>query len=124
MIVRRTQQPLHFHRADWLQAWAAGDDRLGRTPLLPDQAWLAALWCELLVALPAPEQAATRPLLHRRFLQAPRERGAWATPLSGLPPQLELFGTTHIPHQTLEAIATLVEHTQVLLVVPNSCRYH
>jgi exodeoxyribonuclease V gamma subunit len=86
----------------------------------PEQAWQPALWRALLAALPAPEQAATRPLLHRRFLQALRP----GAKLAGLPQRVVLFGTTHIPHQTLEAIAALAEHVQVLLAVPNPCRYH
>jgi exodeoxyribonuclease V gamma subunit len=109
------------YRSDWLQAWAAGDDRLGRQPLPPGQAWQPALWRELLAALPAPEQAATRPWLHQRFLQALGQPGGAA---AGLPPRLVLFGTTHLPHQTLEAIAALAGQVQVLLAVPNPCRYH
>lgn len=110
------------YRSDWLQAWAEGDDRLGATPVPADQAWQPALWREVLAALPAAEQAATRPLLHRRFLQALREGGGGGFP--GLPQRVLLFGTTHIPHQTLEAVAALAEHVQVLLAVPNPCRYH
>ena len=108
------------YRSDWLQAWTAGDDALGATPVAPEQAWQPALWRALLAELPAPEQAATRAQLHRRFLQALRQGGSFA----GLPQRVVLFGTTHIPHQTLEAIAALAEHVQVLLAVPNPCRYH
>ena len=115
------------YRSDWLQNWAGGGhalgDGLGAARVPPEQAWQPALWRALLADLPADELAATRPLLHRRFLQALR-RAASGTSFAGLPPRVVLFGTTHIPHQTLEAIAALSEHVQVLLAVPNPCRYH
>ena len=114
------------YRSDWLQAWAAGSDGLGATTVPPEQAWQPALWRALLAELPAAEQAATRPLLHRRFLQAlrPGGQGGQNGSIAGLPRRVVLFGTTHIPHQTLEAVAALAEHMQVLLAVPNPCRYH
>ena len=108
------------YRSDWLQAWAAGDNRLGATAVPAGQAWQPALWRALLAALPATDHAATRPLLHARFLQALQPGARFA----GLPQRVVLFGTTHIPHQTLQAIAALAEHVQVLLAVPNPCRYH
>ncbi len=115
------------YRSDWLQAWAAGHDRLGASPVPADQAWQPALWRALLAELPAAEQAATRPLLHQRFLQALRPgvpSSSGGGNLAGLPRRVVLFGTTHIPHQTLEAVAALAQHVQVLLAVPNPCRYH
>ena len=119
------------YRSDWLQNWAAGGDALGyalgdalgAAPVPPEQAWQPALWRALLAELPTAEHAATRPLLHRRFLHALRQ-GAKGGAFPGLPRRVVLFGTTHIPHQTLEAIAALAEHVQVLLAVPNPCRYH
>ena len=112
------------YRSEWLQAWASGDDRLGTQALPPEQAWQPALWRALLAALPAAEQAATRPVLHQRFLQALRQPAGGLAGAHALPQRVVLFGTTHIPHQTLEAIAALAEHVQVLMAVPNPCRYH
>ncbi|RVU46526.1 exodeoxyribonuclease V subunit gamma [Rubrivivax rivuli] len=115
------------YRGDWLQAWAAGRNTLPRAPAAAadvpaDQAWQPALWRALLAELPAEEQAAARPQLQQRFVQALRETGAGPWP--GLPRRVVLFGTTHIPQQLLEAVAALSEHVQVLLAVPNPCRYH
>ncbi|MEO6031344.1 MAG: exodeoxyribonuclease V subunit gamma [Burkholderiaceae bacterium] len=66
------------------------------------------------------ERVATRPVLQQRFLEAlksPGERRA-------LPRRIVLFGTTHIPNQTLEALCALSAHCQVLMAVPNPCRFH
>lgn len=114
------------YRADWLDDWAQGDDRLrGATgtpqPLPADQAWQPALWRALLQALPQAEREATRPALHRRFVGALQARGRR---FAGLPRRLVLFGSTHVPGQTLEALAALASQCQVLLAVPNPCRYH
>ena len=74
--------------------------------------------------------AASRPALHRRFVQALRPAdaghdGNGTTRLfPGLPRRVVLFGTTHVPLQTLEAIAALAGHCQVLMAVPNPCRHH
>jgi exodeoxyribonuclease V gamma subunit len=115
------------HRSDWLQAWAAGRNTLPRAgaaaaEVPADQAWQPALWRALLAELPADEQAAARPQLQQRFVQALRESGAGPWP--ALPRRVVLFGTTHIPQQLLEAVAALAGHVQVLLAVPNPCRYH
>ena len=117
------------YRSDWLADWAQGQDRLctaapgreGGAPAVPDdQRWQPALWRAVLAGLDAVQGQATRPRLHRRFLDGLRQGGDW--PL--LPRRVVLFGTTHIPHQTLEAIAALSSHCQVLMAVPNPCRFH
>lgn len=120
------------YRGDWLHDWAQGQDRLGSAgaaaggmpaPVPPDQAWQPALWRALLDALPAEAAGTARPELHRRFLHT-LQRAPGSLQLDALPRRLVLFGTTHIPHQTLEAIAALSAHCQVLMAVPNPCRYH
>jgi exodeoxyribonuclease V gamma subunit len=117
------------YRSDWLLDWEHGHDRLraeavavpgGAAPVPPDQRWQPALWRAAVAGLSAEERQSTRAVLHQRFLAALRSPGRW--PL--LPRRVVLFGTTHIPHQTLEAIAALSAHTQVLMAVPNPCRYH
>ncbi|KPF50682.1 exodeoxyribonuclease V subunit gamma [beta proteobacterium AAP65] len=115
------------YRSDWLQAWAAGRNTLpgatGPAAAVPaDQAWQPALWRALLAELPLEEQTAARPQLQQRFVQALRQPGGGPWP--ALPRRVVLFGTTHIPHQLLEAVAALAGHVQVLLAVPNPCRYH
>jgi exodeoxyribonuclease V gamma subunit len=119
------------YRGDWLAAWAAGQDRLPRSeaeaaaaagpPLPAGERWQAALWRELLAPLGAPERAATRPQLHGRFLAA---LGAGVVPARPLPRRVVLFGMTHVPMPILQALAALSARSQVLLAIPNPCRYH
>ena len=115
------------YRPDWLQAWADSRDSLPRGPGLPaeplpaDQRWQALLWRELLAPLPEPERAAIRPRLHQRFLQAV---AAGAAPLARVPRRVVLFGMTHVPLPTLQALAALSARAQVVLAIPNPCRYH
>ncbi|WP_284620216.1 exodeoxyribonuclease V subunit gamma [Aquabacterium humicola] len=115
------------YRSDWLDDWARGDDVLRPAvgPALPvpeDQAWQPALWRALLATLDDAGRAAARPLLHRRYLaalEAPDARFA-----QRVPRRLVLFGTTHVPQPMLQALSALARHSQVLLAVPNPCRYH
>ena len=117
------------YRSDWLAAWAAGDDvlaparrrRPAARPIPPDQRWQPALWRELLAPLSEADRKATRPQLHRRFLDA-LESGA--RPKTPVPRRIVLFGTTHVPMQTLQALAALSQYSQVLLAIPNPCRFH
>jgi exodeoxyribonuclease V gamma subunit len=119
------------YRGDWLAAWAAGHDRLPRSeaeaaaaagpPLPPGERWQAALWRELLAPLSAPERAAARPQLHSRFLAA---LGAGAAPARPLARRVVLFGMTHVPLPILQALSALSGRSQVLLAIPNPCRYH
>ena len=115
------------YRGDWLQAWEQGRDVLPRLPGQPaealpaDQSWQAALWRELLATLSAQERATIRPRLQQRFVAA---LDAGARPQAPLPRRVVLFGMTHVPMQTLQALAALSARCQVLLAVPNPCRYH
>ena len=120
------------YRSDWLGAWAVGDDRLpaaggGPGLALPSgQRWQAGLWRELLAPLDAIARDAVRPQLHQRFLQA-LESGvspACAPRSSPLPRRVVLFGMSHVPMQTLQSLAALAAHTQVLMAVPNPSRFH
>ncbi len=126
------------YRSDWLEAWADGHgvlpaaDAAGRPanaaqPLPADQRWQAALWRELLAPLSPQQRAATRPQLQRRFLAALDAGDAGDTPMGSAPPvarRVVLFGMTHVPMQTLQALAALSRHSQVVLAVPNPCRFH
>ena len=126
------------YRSDWLDAWAGGHDVLPGSaaagaagvagaaaetaaPLPADQRWQAALWRELLAPLSDHERAATRPQLHRRFLAA---LDAGAAPVMPVARRVVLFGMTHVPMQTLQALAALSVHSQIVLAVPNPCRFH
>jgi exodeoxyribonuclease V gamma subunit len=126
------------YRSDWLEAWAAvhdvlpasataGDPAHTARPMPPDQRWQAALWREVLAPLSDQARAATRPQLHRRFLAALGAGSAGMAPaalVAPIPRRVVLFGMTHVPMQTLQALAALSAHCQVLLAVPNPCRYH
>jgi exodeoxyribonuclease V gamma subunit len=65
--------------------------------------------------------------LHQRFVSALQDGAASAPafePATPLPRRVVLFGMTHVPMQTLQALAAVSKHSQVLLAVPNPCRYH
>ena len=114
------------HRADWLQAWGAGDDALvtarqGRQPLPDDQRWQPCLW-RALQADAGPQEAATgRAEVHRRFMDALRD-GAAARP-AGLPRRVVVLGLSSLPAQSLQALAALGRWAQVLMCVHNPCRH-
>lgn len=114
------------YRADWLEDWAEGRDVLrnghGQAPAVPpDQRWQPLLWRALLASVGPDALGALRPRLHGLVLSRLREAG----PLAGrLPRRIVLFGMTHVPLPTLELLAALAGHSQVVLAVPNPCRYH
>ncbi len=108
------------YRPDWLDDWAAGHDRLGRTPVPDDQRWQPALWRRLVAGLPPGAALATRGRLQQRFEAALAQGG----PFPGLPPRVVLFGSTHLPHTLLQALAALAQQVQVLVAVPDPCRFH
>jgi exodeoxyribonuclease V gamma subunit len=110
------------YRPDWLEDWAAGHDRLGRTPVPDGQRWQPALWRGLLATLPPEAREATRGRLQRRFERALHQAGPGAFP--GLPRRVVLFGTTHLPQTALQSLAALSRQVQVLLAVPDPCRFH
>ncbi len=116
------------YRADWLDAWEAGRDVLplpgnlhGGVALPEDQRWQPVLWRDLLAELDDAQRRGIRPAVHRAFVARALAGGAPASPL---PRRVVLFGTAHVPAQALEALAALRGTTQVLLAIPNPCRYH
>jgi exodeoxyribonuclease V gamma subunit len=114
------------YRADWLEDWAAGRDVLQSArgepvALGPDQRWQGALWRAVVASVPEAERELGRASVHTRFLQAVRRGDA---PRGPLPRRLVVFGISSLPYQVLQALAALARHTQVLLAVPNPCRYH
>jgi exodeoxyribonuclease V gamma subunit len=124
------------HRADWLDAWAQGRDVLidaahTEAPLSPDQRWQALLWRQVLTELEAPAIGVTRPQLHRKVIDAlESDRPAVTVEDAGrrkparLPRRVVLFGLTHVPLHVLELLVALSRHSQVILAVPNPCRFH
>lgn len=113
------------YRSDWLAAWETGRDVLstsaGEAPVPPDQGWQPGLWRELLATLEEKERGAIRSQIHNRFVSALHSSDPTATPLAR---RVVVFGMTHVPMQTMEALAALATRTQVLVAIPNPSQYH
>lgn len=115
-----------IYRADWLDAWAAGQSVL-RTPGRPDmpvpegQLWQPALWRAVLAELDDGERAATRPALLARVLDALQSGRPPASPLAR---RVVVFGISHMPLALMQFLGALARHSQVLIAVPNPCRFH
>jgi exodeoxyribonuclease V gamma subunit len=114
------------YRADWLEDWGHGHDQLrladGRVLAVPDeQRWQPLLWRAVLEAMDERERGAIRPRLH----QAALERLQGTQDFGGrVARRVVLFGMSHLPGSTLEAMAALSRHSQVILAVPNPCRHY
>ncbi|THC40084.1 exodeoxyribonuclease V subunit gamma [Massilia sp. Mn16-1_5] len=114
------------YRADWLTDWEIGRDQLRRAggdpvPLAPDQRWQARLWRAVHESVPPMQRGTGRAAIHEVFVA----RILSGDPPSGrLPRRVVLFGMSALPYQTLQAIAALSRHTQVLLAVPNPCQFY
>jgi exodeoxyribonuclease V gamma subunit len=114
------------YRADWLDDWAAGRDQLrnarGEAIALPaDQRWQAQLWRAVNDSLPVPLRQSGRATIHSEFVRAGE---AGQAPAGRLPRRVVLFGISALPYQTLQAVAALSRHCQVLLAVPNPCQFY
>ncbi|MGM0825110.1 MAG: exodeoxyribonuclease V subunit gamma [Pseudomonadota bacterium] len=120
------------YRADWLDAWANGDDVLitarGESrPLEDHQRWQPALWRILRDDVAATQGEAglnsSRAQVHRRFLKATEQLAGQPCP-PGLPRRLIIFGISSLPQQTLEALAALSRCCQIVLCVHNPCQFY
>ncbi|MGV7206844.1 exodeoxyribonuclease V subunit gamma [Oxalobacteraceae bacterium A2-2] len=114
------------YRADWLDDWAHGRDQLRTAqgelrPLAGDQCWQAALWRAVMASVAPEERELGRASVHTAFVRA---AGRGDEPAGRLPRRIVLFGVSALPYQTLQALASLARYTQVLLAVPNPCRYY
>ena len=134
-----------MYRADWLDAWAQGQDVLitargERVPLPEEQTWQPALWRALLddVETNAREReqaqgaargrvATTsnggRAAVHAAFLARAKSWPEDSRPRS-LPRRVVVFGISSMPQQSLEVLAALSQWTQVLMCVPNPCEHY
>jgi exodeoxyribonuclease V gamma subunit len=131
------------YRADWLKAWARGEDVLidardKCSPLPEEQRWQAQLWRDLLadVAAGAPADRDTpadagqkglgaqtsRASVHAAFLDRARDWPGDERP-PDLPRRLLIFGISSLPRQALEVLAALARWTQVLMCVHNPCEH-
>ncbi|MEG2030201.1 MAG: exodeoxyribonuclease V subunit gamma [Janthinobacterium sp.] len=114
------------YRADWLADWSAGRDQLrtarGESIVLKDdQRWQAQLWRAVAADVEPFERDTGRADIHDAFLAA---IAAGDAPLGKLPRRVVLFGVSALPYQTLQALAALARHTQVVLAVPNPCQFY
>jgi exodeoxyribonuclease V gamma subunit len=130
------------YRADWLAAWAAGDDVLidargQQTPLADEQRWQAALWRALLADVEVhvdrgaggqgegrnEHSNAGRAAVHEAFLARAANWPPGEAP-AGLPRRVMVFGISSLPRQSLEVLAALGRWTQVLMCVHNPCEHY
>ncbi|MEI7514666.1 MAG: exodeoxyribonuclease V subunit gamma [Betaproteobacteria bacterium] len=114
------------YRADWLQAWADGQDTIvlasGKNQeLAADQRWQAHLWRAVLQALGEHAQQHIRPRLHQRVLNVLASGQALAQPVAR---RVTVFGMSQVPWSTMELLAGLAPHSQVMLAIPNPCRFY
>ncbi|WP_295999398.1 exodeoxyribonuclease V subunit gamma [Rugamonas sp.] len=114
------------YRADWLADWAAGRDQLRgargeAVPLPQDQRWQGQLWRAVIADVPEQYRELGRATVHTEFVAAIE---AGAPPAGRLPRRIVLFGVSALPYQSLQALAALARHTQVLLAVPNPCQFY
>ena len=112
------------HRTDWLLDWGEGRDVLRRlggapVPLPDDQRWQAVLWRQVLDTLSGVQRGFIRPALHQQVV----DRLLAGQGVGRVARRVAVFGMGHLPSTTLTALAALAHHTQVLMAVPNPCRY-
>lgn len=125
------------YRADWLAAWAAGEnvliDARGKRTTLPDeQSWQAALWQALLVDAGSSNEAdgergdvsrSGRAAVHEAFMRKADDWPDDKRPV-GLPRRVMVFGISTLPRQSLEVLVAVARWTQVLVCVHNPCEHY
>lgn len=114
------------YRADWLQAWARGEDCLmlangAKAELPAEQRWQPQLWRAVLNTLNDHQKQSIRPELQQRVVALLESGG----PLAGqVARRVVVFGMSQIPLTTMQALAALSKHCQVILAIPNPCQYY
>lgn len=114
------------YRTNWLQLWMQGRHELIRAdgthePLPADQRWQAMLWQAVVQTLDERQQATTRPALHRQVLDRLQGDEDFSDRVAR---RVVVYGMSHLPGSTLETLAALSQHCQVLLAVPNPCQHY
>lgn len=116
-----------IYRADWLNDWANGVNRITRSNQPADvpaeQAWQAALWRRLLQDIPVQARHSGRAQVHQQFLDACHALNNINRP-AGLPRRVVVFGLSSLPAQTLEVLAAISHCTQVVMCVHNPCHHY
>lgn len=113
------------YRADWLTAWANGDDILYNAhhiarPLATQHSWQAMLWRALLADAGTTDQS-SRATVHANFLAACQQLEHRP---AELPRRITVFGLSSLPRQSLEVLLAISRITQVILCVHNPCEYY
>jgi len=114
------------YRADWLLAWSKGQDHLvlanGSVSEIPaEQRWQPRLWRAVLQTLDEKQQQSIRPQLQQRVVDVLNSGELLASKVAQ---RVVVFGMSQIPLTTLQALAALSKHSQVLLAIPNPCQYY
>ena len=114
------------YRADWLDAWSRGRDHLmaadgSRSELPPQQRWQPQLWRAVLATLTEDQQQAIRPRLHERVLE---RLGSGVALEHKVAQRVIVFGMSQLPWSALQVLAALSAHSQVMLAIPNPCRFY
>ena len=115
-----------IYRADWLEDWAAGQDRLrladgSHCPVPQDQTWQPKLWRELVLTRAESQQSVIRPRLHEQVLEQMRSGAS----LQGrVARRVLVFCVSQFPWSSLQALAALSAHSQVMFAVFNPCRFY
>lgn len=116
-----------IYRADWLQNWAQGVNRITRhnqaTELPDGQGWQAELWRRLLSDIAPEARHSGRAQVHQQFLDACQNLTPANRP-AGLPRRVVVFGISSLPRQSLEVLAAIARCTQVVLCVHNPCTHY
>ena len=115
-----------IYRSDWVLAWEEGRDVLcapGRpdTALPDDQKWQSALWRAVLADLTPAEAAVTRTAIFKQVITRLNSDAPTEHPVAR---RVIVFGLSHMPLSMLQLLSALSRHCQVLLAVPNPCRFH
>ncbi|MGM0985114.1 MAG: exodeoxyribonuclease V subunit gamma [Pseudomonadota bacterium] len=114
------------YRADWLNAWAAGDNTLtlagNRSADVPDdQRWQPALWRMIGESLGEEQSPSHRGAVHRRFMTAAKRLTKRP---DTLPERLVVLGISSLPQQTLEVLTSLSRVSEVVLCLLNPCQHY
>ncbi|MBI5589027.1 MAG: exodeoxyribonuclease V subunit gamma [Deltaproteobacteria bacterium] len=113
------------YRADWLEDWTGGLDRIrnagGEAVEIPEkQIWQAELWRRIQLSIPPNQRGNSRSSLHRRFLKVAE---ALTQRPAALPRRVIVFGICSLPRQALETLHAVSRHSQVMVFVHNPCRH-
>ncbi|MDP4535863.1 exodeoxyribonuclease V subunit gamma [Alkalimonas collagenimarina] len=108
------------YRADWLQDWQAGQDRIDHKAIPANQGWQPVLWRLLLQDIQqAGIEGLSRSQVHQQFLTRCMQLTERPT---ALPRRVIVFGISSLPKQTLDALKAIAAFSQVLLFVNNPCQ--